>query len=71
MGWLTPPSAKIPDRYLIDCDQPLAMGVSREYLLAWGLDQHEAAALCNARILCAREINSGKIEHCKEGIEDK
>ncbi|WP_169565812.1 hypothetical protein [Neptunomonas japonica] len=55
----------IPDRYLADCHQPLAMGFSKQLLLEWGLDQHEASDLCNARLLCAREINSGRIKDCK------
>lgn len=68
MDWLVPQPATIPNRYLIDCNTPLANGFDKKALLDWGLAQHEAISLCNARILCAREINSGKIEQCKERI---
>ena len=60
------PSVRIPERYLQDCDIAKAQGVTQEYLLNWGIDLTANIKACNAQLLCAREINAGKLIRCKQ-----
>jgi len=62
---------QIPDKYLKDCEQPLAKGFGYKEVLKWGVKEAESIEKCNAQLEEARKLNSDAAKKNQKKEEKK